>query len=271
MAVADHVYSGVDWKCPGCDTPNSNAAHFCAACGSPREGDAKAVGLKSEAAPPPPPPKPSGGIPTMVLVGIGAVILLIVGLVAANSLLKKDVSLEVTSRSWERTVQLEVYGEQSREGWCDELPSGAKETRRFSAERSTREVPDGETCADKKVDQGDGTFKVVQDCTPKTKKEAVMADKCAYTVLDWAPGRKLVAKGGNGTANWPDTSLIAPGTERAGARTETFTVNLKGEDGSHACEVDEALFTRMAEGTRWAGQVGGLTGNVDCSALTPAK
>lgn len=98
-----------------------------------------------------------------------------------------------------------------------------------------------------------------------------MGDKCAYTVLDWAPGRVLKAKGGAPPANWPDVTGLAPGTERAGEKSETFTVTLKGEDGSHDCEVDEARFGTMAEGTRWGGKVGGLTGNVDCGALVPAK
>lgn len=279
VAVQDHVYTGVDWQCPGCDTPNGSAADFCGSCGGPREGEGRKVALKAEAAPPPPPAKGGrGGTGAMIFGLVAAVLVLLCGGgLLLNMFWREDVVLIVDARAWDRTVAVERYGPSSREGWCDEVPRSATVTSRFEAQRSTREVPDGETCATRKKDQGDGTFKEVEECTPKTRQEPVMADKCRYSVLDWSVDRTLHAAGTSTTPAWPDTSTLrggtAVGSERAAARAETYKVTLRNAASGEqqTCTVDEARWSELVDGSRWTGSAGMLTGGIDCGDLAKAQ
>lgn len=275
VAVEDHVYHGVDWQCPGCDTPTSNAAKFCASCGAPRETDGKAVGKKAVEPPPAvaPPKKSGGGLALFGALGCGGVVLLGLAVLLVNTFWRSEVVLIVADRSWDRTVAVEELREVTEDAWCDEVPASAKVTRRFEAQRGTRQVPDGETCKTAKVDQGDGTFKEVESCTPKTRDEPVMGEKCAYLARKWTVVETLHAAGAETTPSWPDTSTLRGGSgigaRREGAKGETYTVNLRDavSGDTDTCRLDEARWSTMAKGSRWTTTAGALSGGVDCDAL----
>jgi hypothetical protein len=58
------------------------------------------------------------------------------------------------------------------------------------------------------------------------------------------------------------------GCEREGARTETYTVALRDPDSKdHTCDLDQAKWASMTDGSRWTADVHALTHSVDCSTL----
>lgn len=313
VAVEDHPYQGVDVTCPACDTPNAAKATFCVGCGSPLDG-AKAVRQRDEqaaaggkfaedsassaareaeaarqkaraaeaaahgaASGAKPPPSGGGGgvfkgLALFGCLGVGALVL---AAIAVFFLWKKEAALVVTGHAWERTIAVEMYAPATDSAWRDQVPAGAYELSCREAQRDTKKVPDGEVCTDKRKDQGDGTFVVVQDCKPKYREEPVYDQKCSYKVDRWQVSRTERA-GGAGLApapSWPTVSLVRPGTclgcEREGARKETYTVKLQdsASQKEHGCDVAEARWRGMAVGSRWKGEVGVVSGLLDCDAL----
>lgn len=299
VKLEDHRFTGADKVCANCGTPNGVAANNCGNCGSSLEG-AKAAGtLDSRVAgaarsgtlaeaekarklaerqamnqPPPEPPKKKG---RGCLILIGLVIFGLMGFFCLNAFWKKDASFEVTGHAWSRSIDIEVFGPDKADGWCDAMPSGAYDVSKSEKERSKNKVQDGEECHTKQVDQGDGSFKEVEECKPKYREEPVMDDWCRYTVDRWKKDREEKATGNSlsDAPSWPNPSSrggSSVGSEREGSRHETYTVKLKEPDGSTtSCDLPEARWKGMAVGSRWKGKVGALSGDVDCSGLEPAK
>ena len=274
IAVADHVYHGVDWKCPGCDTPNSAAAQFCGSCGSPREGDAKDVRLERDTPPPPPAEAPKKSKKGCLILGCGGLLLVAVIFAAVAMFWKTDMVLTVTGHSWERSIEIEKYQAVSESDWCDSMPAGATDVRRTSEVRDHKEVPDGETCTTKNVDKGDGSFEKVEECKPKYRQEPIYADKCSYKVNKWKTDRTASASGSSvgDTPAWPDVGSLRAGTglgaERQGTKSERYEVTYSDSDGgSHSCGFPQAEWSGIALGSRWAAEAGVLFTNLDCDSL----
>lgn len=302
VAVEDHRFSGADKVCPHCEAPNGALCHFCMACGAPLD-EAKEAGRRSsqevasgqgfgadsakaarddhraqrDAKRRPAdaePPKKKGGC-----LGLGCGGLILVAIVAFVVLFvfKREVALEVTGHTWQRTVDVEIYGPVEKSDWCDQMPRGASELSRSQEKRSTNKVEDGEDCSTKRVDQGDGTFKEQEECKPRYKEEPVYDDKCRFTVDAWSLSRTLKNAG---TAQsplpaWPPVKLARTGDclgcEREGAKKATYTVNFKQPDGdASSCEASEATWNKLTVGSKWKGKTT-LAGGLDCDALEPAR
>jgi hypothetical protein len=191
VAVQDHQFVGADLRCPACGSWNSRSANCCTQCGGPiaagqearvradqvrREGERfggeSIQDARRDFAPPPgtaalQAQKKGPGVLIAVLAAAG---LVVVGLVAALVFWKKAATLEVAGHTWERTVDIEVFGPVRKSAWCDELPSGARELGRHKEKRSTKKIPDGEDCQTRRKDQGDGTFKEIRECKPKYRE-----------------------------------------------------------------------------------------------------
>jgi hypothetical protein len=287
VPVRAHRFVGADVTCPACRTPSSRAAQNCGHCGSPLvQGGAVALqGAQVQAAPgaqwsqvaapgAPPPPKPGMSSTAKVLLGLGgAVLLVVIALVVLAFTWKKSSTYQVVFHGWERNVAVEKFGPVKKSEWCDALPGGARTVRRYSAQRSTEKVPDGQECKKIRKDQGDGTFKEVNDCKPKFKEKPVMADKCDYEVDEWAPSRTLTTSGSDLAPKWPDTTGLRGGTcagcERAGTRSEKYWLTLQGpkEGDSEQCELPEPRWRSIPDKSRWKAKVAVLTGKVDCDSL----
>ncbi|MFH1462769.1 MAG: zinc ribbon domain-containing protein [Pseudomonadota bacterium] len=279
IAVADHVYHGADWQCPGCDTPNSAKAAFCASCGSPKEGDAKEVGKKQDGPPPkpvaPPAPPRKKSKKGCLLAGCGgALVLGLLAVLAVVLLWKKPVDLVVTGHTWERTIEIERFQALSASEWCDGMPSDAYDVSRKREQRSTKDVADGQECTTRREDQGDGSFKKVEDCHTKYRKEPVYDDKCTYHVDRWQRERTAKATGSSlaEAPSWPSVGQLRKGTslgaEREGKRSESYTVAYKdGEGDTHTCTWPQATWQGIPDGSRWAAEVGMVLSNLDCGSL----
>lgn len=278
VRVADHQYVGRDLVCKHCGTYNSRNSQHCRDCGAPTaEGkDApvladqpqepvKAQALSANASK----PKSRRGLI------IKAVILALLGFVALLVFWKKEEAFVVTAQSWERKIDIERFGPTRESTWCDQLPLNARELRRSRAVRSHEQIPDGETCTTRRVDQGDGTFRQVKDCKPRYKTRDIFDDRCEYEVNRWVVGRSVQASGSSNSPppSWPAMPAIGGcvnvGCERAGAKRETYRVEVRAPDGtSEVCEVDSGRWARMGVGQRCRAKVRVVAGGVDCASLT---
>lgn len=289
VAVQNHRFVGADLNCPACRSPSSAAARNCGNCGSPLQG-AAAVGKVADARVGAPPPSaqpavpmgaakaaPSGGSKKGCL--FGALAVLALGCIVSVCLFffwKEDKGVTVASHSWRRAIAIERYQTANDSAFCDELPAGARVTGRSQRQRGTRQVQDGQNCTTRNVDNGDGTFRQVQDCQPRYRSEPTYADHCTYTIDRWERVDEAVAEG-QGTSpapSWPAVQVTGCqqiGCTRAGARSETYTLHLTVENEAETCEVSESRWNEVEDGSRWNASVGVLSDDVDCESMTPAN
>lgn len=294
VAVEDHRFVGADWHCPACDTANAAAARFCVNCGTGREDSEavvrqpdQAVGAQEPPARKAPPPRPAAARqrrpPTgaagskkgggkgklFLLIGLAAVVLLVLAL-----FWKKSATATVSGHTWTRSVEIERFEAVEASAWCDEMPGAAYAVTRRREKRGTEQVENGETCQTVQQDQGDGTFKEVEECTPAYKDVDVFDQKCYFSVNTWTPVRTETASGASlaETPQWPDPRLARTGAglgaERAGQRSETYTVSFRLEDGeTKDCTFSEAKWQSFAVNQRVEVKVGGLSGGLSCGSL----
>jgi hypothetical protein len=285
VAVEDHEFAGADRVCPSCKISNSAKAKHCMECGSPMEGG-QSVKLVTDA--PKPAPKPTAvattGAPppkkSAAPLIIGGGIILVVAAVLVVALWKKEAALTVSGHTWERHIAIERFAPLSQDEWCNLMPQDAYNISRFRDVRSYNQIPDGENCTTKRVDNGDGTYSEKQECTPKYRKEPVYDDKCRFTVNRWAENREVVAKGQRlrETPAWPEVNLPAAaaqpvlGAERMGRRTEKYTVQFVGKPGElYSCDFPQTVWRGYPDASKWKGNVGVVTNALDCSSLAAPK
>jgi len=283
VAVQGHRYVGVDWACGFCESPNSAAARHCVNCGAPHEGD-QAVPLVADGAtqaapaptPAPAPPAASGrnaGVRWGRWV-LAALVVALLGLIWLYTS-KHDETLQVQDKTWSRSVAVEHYAASRASDWCDALPTGAYQVTRSREQRSTRQVPDGQTCVEVRTDAGDGTFTKRSECSPRYRSEPVYDDKCSYRINRWQSLRTERLDGNATQAPaWPVPALLpsAPGLEvlgaqRLGARAEHYHIRMRSDAGKEAsCELTPERWQPLALGQRLQAKVRG-TGGVDCASL----
>lgn len=274
--AANTTYDGADHACPACSTPNGAKAVHCRHCGSPMDGSAavkrvsdQVDGRSVEVAATPPPPQPRRLWPWIA----GAVLVLFCGVCGVAVTRTKASKATVSGHEWSRSVDVERFGPVKDSAWCDELPSSAYDVSRSKKKRSTNKVADGETCTTRNVDRGDGTFERKQECKPKYKEEPVFDQHCDFKVDRWSKARSVVAKGSLAdTPAWPDVTTLrggsSVGSEREGARHEAYTVRLKGPGGeAWACDLSQAQWSGLKEGTTHDVKVRVMTGGIDCGSL----
>lgn len=282
VAVTDHRYHGADWICPGCETPNSAAATYCVSCGGDAQGSKQAKRI-GETPPPAPVAEPSGGGVKKAAAAGGCLALGFVGFIVALLVFgavavfwSKPSEATVTGHRWERTIATERLSEVEDAAWCDALPKDSTELSRSMKEKSTEKVQDGETCVKKNKDLGDGTFKQLDECSPKFKEVPVEAPWCRYKTNRWE-AEKSARAAGDGLSpapSWPAVSLTRPactqvGCEREGARTERYEVLLKTKDNEvKPCDLNEKQWAAMAVGSAWKVDLT-LTGGLKCNTLAP--
>jgi hypothetical protein len=280
VAVAGHEFVGADLVCRYCAAAGSRRARNCGQCGAPLSEGApvplvaepvtsQVAALSAQGA-----GKPPARAAWKTLLPIA--VLMLVGVVVVMLLWKKDRRFVVTSRSWQRTIQVERFGPVKQAAWCDALPAGARDVSRHRERRGTKQVLDGQECQTKRQDRGDGTFIEKQECRPKHRDEPVYDDKCDYSVDRWSTSRKAELQGAAPEPpRWPESALSKAGCnlagcEREGARAETYTLVLSDADGeSYRCELPESLWSRFVGGKSYPGKVRAVVGSLDCSSLVP--
>jgi hypothetical protein len=298
VAVEDHVYHGADVLCPACQAPAGAAAKCCGNCGSPLHGGELAkqradqvagagggfageteTDAKREAtggAKPAPPRKSRTGL----VVGIVLGLLALIGVAIAVALLwTEEVGLQAFGHTWKREVRIEAFQTLSQSEWCDRMPADAFQVTRSREVRSHNQIPDGQECRTRRKDRGDGTFTETQECKTRYRSEPVYDEKCHFQVNRWAFFRSVTAEGKSlaGQPAWPAVRLEQSGkkpdtlgNEREGQRIETYTVwFIDNEQKRHSCEMPQVSWASIPPNSIWNGEVGVLTGALDCATLQP--
>ena len=181
----------------------------------------------------------------------------------------KEGTVTVTAHRWERAITVEEFGDRQETAWQDEVPRDARLVTCHRAERSSRQVEDGETCRTERVDRKDGTFEEVEKCRKKYRSEPVYDERCSFTVRRWNQV-DAVRLTGNGIAPaWPSQgvppqqAMEALGARRAGKRTEKLILDF----GSQACEVSEAAWRKYSDNRAYAVQIRARSGEIVCKSL----
>lgn len=273
--AANHEYDGADKTCPACSTPNGAKAHHCRSCGSPLDGSAEVnrVADRSSAAPNVAQAAAAKKSPKLPWI-IGGVIVALISFCLVAMFWNKDVGVTVTAHSWERTIDVERMSAVSESAWCDTMPMGAYGVSRSREQRSTKEIPDGQTCTTRDVDRGDGTFERKQECRTRYRSEPIYDDRCRFTVDRWKVNRtaKVAGQGTVPAPEWPRVTLsrsgLSLGSEREGSRNEKYTLSLKGEDEKvYTCTVPAPKWNAIEDGHKKIIPIGVITGAADCEKL----
>ena len=307
VAVEDHAFVGADWQCPACDTPNAALANFCVNCGSSQDDGQRVMHRSDQVAGEGGPdsverarqearqhrqaerearqaeyearraaaggkaPAKGGGGGKKILLWVGVAIIAVILIFV---FWKKSAVVTVSGHSWTRSVAIEQLQAVQDSEWCDALPTAAYSVTRRREVRDTRRVEDGEECRVVQQDQGDGTFKEVEECTPTYREEEVYDQMCYFTIDRWQEVRAEEAAGTSlaETPRWPEVRLQQTGgrlgAEREGARSERYIVVFRTEDGEvHDCSFSEAKWRSFSVGQTIEAKVGGMTGNLRCSSL----
>ncbi len=301
IAVANYVSKGASRICPACSTPNEGDAGFCVQCGSPLDAAARAKTLGSEvraenasfaqgaqrdlaqerlaedlgrsAAP----ARPAGsGLPTKWIVLLVALAVVVCGGIIAALTWQRAETAVVIGHQWQRVIEVESYSAVRDSTWQDQVPYDAYSMSCSQRQRTTRQVPDGEDCSVRRVDNGDGTFSERRECVTTYRDEPVYDDYCTYTVNRWVPSREVTASGRTlgDTPRWPTLTLVPGsglGAEREGGRDEEYVVLLRlSGDKTAECRVNQDAWQRAAVERTYEVSVGVITGQTDCSALERA-
>lgn len=279
VEARNHKYVGVDWSCAYCSTPNSAASAHCTNCGAGQDGT-KPVAIVVDTATPAPLAAPASAAKgSSVIRWVFALVALVV--VALGFLLSSthEETATVAGKNWQREIQVEKFGPVSASAWCDSMPGDAYGVSQSREQRSSRSIPDGQSCHDVRVDKGDGTFVKHRECTPRYREEPIYDNRCRYQVNRWQGYRTVKTGPQNAAAPmWPALDNLvsagnmnglaanAMGAERAGQRSESYVLQLKSGNKTFSCNVPESVWAKYEQGTLAPVKVR-MTGGVDCSSL----
>jgi len=269
VEAKQHQFVGADWSCAYCNSPNSASAAHCTNCGAGQDGT-KPVALVADAAAAaaPKPPATGGGALRWVLAAVGVVLVIVMVLFFS----KHETKATVAQRSWLREIQIEQMSSVPQSAWCDGMPMGAYSITRNREERSSRQIEVGKDCHDERSDKGDGTFTKHQVCTPRYRREPIYDDRCHFQLNQWVVHHTVKADAAlSATPVWPTVGPLrnqfnALGSERVGARSESYTLSLASGSKVWTCKVPESIWSRYTEGSTAALKVR-LTGGADCDSL----
>lgn len=304
VAVQDHVFVGVDKTCKACGELNAGNAEFCQQCGAPLSDAAQAklvtdeqridqqsgeqftssgsrdvvkekfdaemerVGVTK---------RKNQGANWQVFAVIGVIALVIVA-IAVAFLWKKEVAVLVTGHEWSREIRIEEYRTFTEQNWWDNRPLGDDVVRGVCVEkqRSTRQVPDGQECRTRRVDNGDGTYREVEECQTKYRSEPVYDDWCTWTGKRWEYTRSVStgAQALTPAPYWGDVALRCAGQrtigcEQEAGRNESYLVIFKGDDNrQYKCPFPQAEWQTIPIESSWTVQVRVVDANAaDCDSL----
>ena len=244
-------------KCPGCGTLNPPGSSTCSACG---------ISLANPAPPVQPPNNPQGSSsssfrPWMVL-PIGAILMLVCVIIGFIFFRTATVSGVVQNTQWQRSIAIEEQRQVTKEDWRDQVPGTGTILSCQQQYRSRQDNPVAgakEVCSTQLVDQGNGAARVEQTCYYE-----VYADYCKYQSLEWQTVNQAQAQGVDLQPYWPQFSPA--NGQRAGGRTESYTVSFQTKDGVKQYTTDDpVLYAQFQPGSEWLLSVNTLGAVLDVS------
>ena len=184
----------------------------------------------------------------------------------------EEKGVTVDSHSWSRSIDIERYQTVKEGDWQSNVPLKAYKKSCFEKKHSTKQVPDGETCSTKKKDNGDGSFREVEECKTKYKDVPVMKMYCNYSIDKWAKYKTLTEEKNDLKPFWPTTSikpcsLVKLGCEKEGKKSERYLLNLiDSEGGKHECAFPQKEWKGINVGTQKKMQFRVVDGGIDCGS-----
>jgi hypothetical protein len=264
VAVANHQFTGADRVCSSCSTAQSAKAKNCGKCGAPLDGMKAVPLILQHKAAPAAKGRPWGWY-------ILAFVLLMSVAIWWRCIRKKNIELDVKGHRWATVITVEEYREVGQSGWRNEVPSDARAITCSQQKRSTKSVPDGESCTMVKRDKGDGTFEEVNQCTPKTREEPVYDDHCDFRVDRWTAVDELKQAGTGLDVKWaaapPQPAQTVIGARRAGARDATYTLDFSDGKKTRTCNVSEGTWRKYKDGQHVKAKARASSGELVCSSL----
>ena len=238
---AHRIAPAAPMTCPACGTANPGNALRCAQCGATLPGAAAPQPQAPAAAP----ARRSAGLFAI----LGVAVCLIMAVVAFFALRTTEVTGEVRTTSWQRSIGIEALVPVEYQGWRDEVPAGASVGRCERRQHHTQQEPAANSekvCGTPyTVDRGNGYGEVVQDCEYR-----VYADWCTYTVPEWREVDRVEAEGSDLSPRWPEARLSSG--QREGDREEVYKVTFLANDRSYTLTTgDLGQFQQCTIGSRW--------------------
>ncbi len=305
VAVEDHEYVGADQICPACNALNSGQAEYCGNCGQGLSAAAKARQLEAEhraeggrfdssgsrdvvkeafsaemqrVGVQPAPRAAAGGGPKWLPIALVIIAVLVCVGIGVTLFATSDTTVSVTGHTWARQIAIEEFSPVERSEWCDSVPGGAYNLTQRREVRRYNRVPDGERCETVRRDNGDGTFRMEQQCTTIYRDDPVYDQKCYFLVNAWVQSRSEEAEGERlEEPHWPRIQLACEGQQRLGCervagRNERYLLLLRASegDGEYSCPVDYDRWRGAALNSRWNLEVGSVLGDARCDSLEPA-
>jgi hypothetical protein len=296
VAVENHVYVGADFVCKACHALNGAKCEYCGSCGAPlseaahakqgatrakEEGqsfateDLKQRQQAEQAAPLAAMDKDSRSKSSRLKVIVIGVLIVIAMTIYAFTRTEVTTVI-VTGFKWQRSIGIEMMQAVPGRTECGNQPGDAYNISQHYEQVGTRQVPDGETCQTRQIDQGDGTFREQQECHTRYRSEAVMGYMCSYVVNRWAPINAALSSGDKTAAPyWPVTNInsnagcLVLGCKRETQRNEQYMLLLKSEKNrDYECAVSHELWDRSTEGESFRIKVGSLLHHAKCDTLT---
>jgi hypothetical protein len=258
--------------CPSCGTPNAPNAAKCVQCGASLAQPPSAAPLPVAA----PIPAQKGAIPLAVIIG-GVVLLLVVAACIGFFVLASrttDVTGQVESVSWKRTVRIEQLVPVESQDWRDEIPAGAVVGTCTERQRGTESRFTGETrevCGTPYVvDTGSGYGEVTQDCQTEEIYEDVPVydDYCSFSAMVWQSVEGPTLTGNDLSPLWPAANLASSNQREAG-REESYEIVFDADGKTYTYTTNDlAEFAKFQPGSRWVLNVNTLDTVVSVEPLS---
>jgi ribosomal protein L40E len=235
--------------CPACGTPNPASAQVCGQCGS-------SLASITEARPSAEPALGRKGLSVGILIGgflICALLAFVVYLIFGRT---EELTGEVQSISWTRSISILALGPVEQQDWFDEIPSDAELGDCSLEHQSTQDEPapnSTEVCGTEYVvDTGSGVGEVVQDCVYE------VYDKwCTYTVMDWTVFDVVTQSGSDMNPFWPQVNIQED--QREGEREEKYEIVFDSDGKTYDyTTTDASEFSQYNPGSRWVLNVNAL-------------
>jgi len=252
--------AGADWKCKYCNADNRAGVLDCQQCGAGPDGSVRRQEKFTAIA---------SAKPTARFATWQKVLAVVLGVASAIGLLiyflfVRTTALEVTVESvaWVKTVEVQELTTDRREGWKDDVPSGAR-TLGSKTKSRTKTVQDGT----KKVktgrkDLGNGMFEDIYKEEPNMVQKEVDDTWVSYEVEEWRRSDLLKSESTDGTEpDDPEPKGKMGSRRRIGERTNNAVFQLKGKNGkSYSYEVAASTagagaITKYEVGKKYTAQI----------------
>ena len=297
IAVSNHQYVGADWDCIYCSTPNSQKNNHCIGCGAGKDGTKTVVEYKEVKKPISNYVKSSNANQrTMnnstdysdklvskadtknnyIMGGLVFFAVVIIAIFSYLMLVKEDKFVQVVGKDWQREYVLYKYKTVRDSDWCSSMPSDAYNVSSYSAQRGTKDVPDGETCKVENVSLGDGSFRKEKTCTPKYRSVPVYDRKCDYVVDRWRYDHSVKESGDlEKMPRWPNidnyrlSSVNVLNNVRLNDKNESYQLVLQSDENKEkkwSCNLSEVKWNTFKPGQKLKVQVN-LLNIIDCDSL----